>query len=85
MTGNFRFSGPFLLGLAKDHTLVRYDARGNGLSDWDVPGITLDVWVSDMEAVADAAGLGRFRWSGFPRAAQYRLPMPSAIPSGYRI
>ncbi len=24
---------PFLLGLAKDHTLVRYDARGNGLSD----------------------------------------------------
>ena len=26
----------FLLGLAKDHTLVRYDARGNGLSDWDV-------------------------------------------------
>ena len=26
----------FLLELAKGHTLVRYDARGNGLSDWDV-------------------------------------------------
>jgi hypothetical protein len=23
-------------GLSGGHTLVRYDARGNGLSDWDV-------------------------------------------------
>ncbi len=61
----FSILRPFLLGLAKDHTLVRYDARGNGLSDWDVPGITLDVWVSDMEAVADAAGLSRFPLVGF--------------------
>jgi pimeloyl-ACP methyl ester carboxylesterase len=51
---------PMLLELAKVRTLVRYDARGNGLSDWDVPQISLDAWVSDMEAVADAAGLGRF-------------------------
>jgi class 3 adenylate cyclase/pimeloyl-ACP methyl ester carboxylesterase len=50
----------FLLGLAKDHTLVRYDARGNGLSDWDVHELSLDAWVSDMEAVADAAALSRF-------------------------
>jgi class 3 adenylate cyclase/pimeloyl-ACP methyl ester carboxylesterase len=55
----------FLLGLAKNHTLVRYDARGNGLSDWDVQETTLDAWVSDMEAVADAAGLGRFPLVGF--------------------
>ena len=51
---------PFLLGLAKDDALVRYDARGNGLSDWDVQAISLDVWVRDMETVADAAGLERF-------------------------
>jgi class 3 adenylate cyclase len=38
-----------LRGLATDHTLVRYDARGNGLSDWDVHKISLDAWVSDME------------------------------------
>jgi pimeloyl-ACP methyl ester carboxylesterase len=50
----------FLLRLAKDHTLVRYDARGNGLSDWDLHEIALDAWVSDMETVADAAGLNRF-------------------------
>src|SRR5271166_4255845 len=51
---------PFFLGLAKDYTLIRYDARGNGLSDWGVRELSLDAWVSDMETVADAAGLGRF-------------------------
>ncbi len=55
----------FLLGLANDHTLIRYDARGNGLSDWDVDKISLDAWVSDMETVADAAGLTRFPLLGF--------------------
>jgi class 3 adenylate cyclase/pimeloyl-ACP methyl ester carboxylesterase len=50
----------FLLGLAKDRTLIRYDARGNGLSDWDVHEISLDAWVSDMETVVDSASLDRF-------------------------
>jgi pimeloyl-ACP methyl ester carboxylesterase len=58
-------SQQFLLGLAKDHTLIRYDARGNGLSDWDVNEISLDAWVSDMETIADAAGLGRLPLVGF--------------------
>ena len=56
----FPIQRPMLLELAKVRTLVRYDARGNGLSDWDVPQISLDAWVSDMEAVANAAGLKRF-------------------------
>ena len=51
---------PLLLGLAKGHTLVRYDARGRGLSDWDVAQISIDALVSDMEAVVDAAGLRQF-------------------------
>jgi pimeloyl-ACP methyl ester carboxylesterase len=46
--------------LARDHTLVRYDARGNGLSDWEVDDITFDAFVRDLEAVVDAAGLERF-------------------------
>jgi len=53
-------SRPHLLELAKSFTLVRYDARGNGLSDWDVGELSLDAWVSDLETVVDAAGLGRF-------------------------
>jgi DNA-binding winged helix-turn-helix (wHTH) protein/pimeloyl-ACP methyl ester carboxylesterase len=40
--------------------LVRYDTRGNGLSDWDVGEITFDTMVCDLETVVDAAGLDRF-------------------------
>src|SRR6516165_5872621 len=55
--GPIRF---FLVSLARDFTLLRYDARGNGLSDWDVDDLSLDAWVSDLETVVDAAGLTRF-------------------------
>jgi class 3 adenylate cyclase/pimeloyl-ACP methyl ester carboxylesterase len=48
------------LSLARDFTLLRYDARGNGLSDWDVDEVSLDAWVTDLETVVDAAGLDRF-------------------------
>lgn len=50
----------FLHGLSRDHTLVRYDARGNGLSDWDVAELSLDAWVSDLETVVEAADVKRF-------------------------
>ena len=47
-------------GLAREYTLIRYDARGNGMSDWDVDELSLDAWVSDLETVVDAAGVERF-------------------------
>jgi pimeloyl-ACP methyl ester carboxylesterase len=50
--------------LAKEHTLVRYDARGNGLSDWDVEEMSFEAFVHDLEAVADAAALERFALLG---------------------
>jgi len=72
-----------LLGLAEDHTLIRYDARGNGLSDWDVHEISLDAWVSDMETVADATGLKRFPLFGFsqgcPVAIAYAARHPERV------
>jgi DNA-binding winged helix-turn-helix (wHTH) protein/pimeloyl-ACP methyl ester carboxylesterase len=49
---------------ARDHQFVRYDERGNGLSDWDVDDISFDAFVSDLEAVVDAAGLERFALLG---------------------
>jgi pimeloyl-ACP methyl ester carboxylesterase len=55
---------PFLEPLARRHLLVRYDARGNGLSDWDVPEISLDAFVRDLETVVDDAGLERFSLFG---------------------
>jgi class 3 adenylate cyclase/pimeloyl-ACP methyl ester carboxylesterase len=50
----------FVRGLARNHTLIRYDARGNGMSDWDVDEVSLDAWVSDLETVVDAVGVERF-------------------------
>jgi class 3 adenylate cyclase/pimeloyl-ACP methyl ester carboxylesterase len=50
----------FYVALAREFTLLRYDARGNGLSDWDVEDMSLDAWVSDLETVVNAAGFDRF-------------------------
>ena len=50
--------------LAEEHKLVRYDARGNGLSDWDAQDISFDAFVRDLEAVVDAAGLKQFALFG---------------------
>jgi pimeloyl-ACP methyl ester carboxylesterase/DNA-binding winged helix-turn-helix (wHTH) protein len=55
---------PLLHWLASEHELIRYDARGNGLSDWEVGEITFDDFVKDLETVVDAAGLDRFTLFG---------------------
>jgi pimeloyl-ACP methyl ester carboxylesterase len=39
--------------LSRHHTLVRYDERGCGLSDWAIEEYSLDAWVRDLEAVVD--------------------------------
>jgi pimeloyl-ACP methyl ester carboxylesterase/AraC-like DNA-binding protein len=41
-------------------TLIRYDERGNGLSDWDAPELSLDAFVNDLETVADCLELEQF-------------------------
>ena len=46
--------------LSTGRTLVRYDERGNGLSDWDVDDLSFESFVADLEAVVDAVGLDRF-------------------------
>ncbi len=40
--------------------LVRFDPRGMGMSDREVDRITLDHWVSDLEAVVDRLDLEQF-------------------------
>ena len=41
------------------HRLVCFDARGNGLSDWQLGSISFDSLVDDLESVFDAAGVDR--------------------------
>lgn len=59
----------WLVGLSTDHTLLRYDERGCGLSDWDVDDIGLEAWVDDLESVVDAARLDRFPLVGLSQGA----------------
>ena len=46
--------------LTRHHTLIYYDERGSGLSDWNAEDVSFETWVRDLEAVVDAAGLRRF-------------------------
>ena len=50
----------WLVGLAHNRTLVRYDERGNGLSDHDVDDFSFEAMVRDLETVVDELGLERF-------------------------
>jgi pimeloyl-ACP methyl ester carboxylesterase len=50
--------------LGRAHTLVRYDERGCGLSDWAIGDLSVDTWVADLESVVDAAELDRFTLLG---------------------
>jgi pimeloyl-ACP methyl ester carboxylesterase/DNA-binding CsgD family transcriptional regulator len=59
----------WLRELARHHTLVRYDERGCGLSDWDVTDFSIDAWVQDLEAVVHALDLERFPLLGISQGA----------------
>ncbi len=71
------------LRLADEATLVRYDGRGNGLSERDVPDVTLEAHVRDLDAVVTAVGpdpatvLGVFHTG--PAAIAYAARHPERI------
>lgn len=51
---------PWLTALSTTNTLIRYDARGSGLSDRKVTDFSSERHVEDLEAVIEACGLRRF-------------------------
>ena len=63
----------WMQGLAAGRTLIRYDERGCGLSDWEVGEFTFDDWVSDLETVVDAVGIERFPLIGISQGAAVAL------------
>jgi pimeloyl-ACP methyl ester carboxylesterase/DNA-binding winged helix-turn-helix (wHTH) protein len=50
--------------LGNDFSLLRYDGRGSGLSDWEVDDVSFEAWIHDLEKVVDAAGLEKFALMG---------------------
>src|SRR3974377_1398537 len=45
--------------LARHLRVIRYDTRGNGLADWELPDVDLDGMVLDLEAVMDGLAVER--------------------------
>jgi class 3 adenylate cyclase/pimeloyl-ACP methyl ester carboxylesterase len=70
----------FLHRLAEGHTLIRYDARGNGLSDWDVDEISFEAWVRDLETVVDAVGIERFPLLGISQGCSVSIAYAARHP-----
>lgn len=73
----------WLRELTREHCLIRYDERGNGLSDWDTPVISFEAFVDDLETVVDAAGVEQLDLialsQGAPVAIAYSLRHPGRI------
>ena len=69
-----------LTGLAEKRRLIRYDARGNGLSDWNVDEISFDAFVRDLETVVDAAGLDIFPLLGISQGCSIAIAYAARHP-----
>jgi len=73
----------WLRELSRQHTLVRYDERGNGLSDREVDDLSFDAWVRDLETVVDSLGLDRFPLLGISQgcavAITYAVRHPERV------
>ena len=74
---------PLFRDLAFDHQFVRYDERGNGLSDWEVDDISFNTFVTDLESVVDACGVKQFSLLGISQGAavsiEYAVRYPERV------
>src|SRR5690606_7306489 len=66
--------------LSREHCLVRYDARGNGLSDWQPPTIRFSDFVMDLGSVFDAAQVDRAPVLGISRGASVAVAYAARLP-----
>jgi len=59
--------------LSAHHRVIRYDERGNGMSQRDISDVSFETWVRDLETVVDAAELDRFPLLGISRGGSIAL------------
>jgi len=67
--------------LSRDHTLIRYDLRGTGLSQRTTPALSLDAFVDDLEAVVACVGVTSFDVLGHSLGASVALMYAAQHPS----
>lgn len=70
----------FLDELGEMATVVRYDERGFGMSDWDVDDFSLEARVGDLEAVLAATGFERFALLGMSGGSAVAMSYAAAHP-----
>ncbi|MFP3853387.1 MAG: alpha/beta fold hydrolase [Anaerolineales bacterium] len=70
----------WLYGLSSSHHLIRYDARGSGLSDWEVEELSVSAWVQDLRAVIDSLELERVPLLGISQGAAVSVAFAAKYP-----
>jgi pimeloyl-ACP methyl ester carboxylesterase/DNA-binding winged helix-turn-helix (wHTH) protein len=69
--------------LGRKRRFVRYDERGNGLSDREVADLSFESWVADLESVVEAVGAERFALLGISQgcavAVEYAHRFPEKV------
>jgi len=74
---------PWLDAFTSEHSVLRYDSRGCGLSDRNTNALSFETWVRDFECVIEAADFRRFAlvatcWGG-PIAIEYAVRHPERV------
>lgn len=74
---------PLFQALATDHYFLRYDERGNGLSDWKVEDLSFNAFVEDLETVIASTELEKFALLGISQGAsvsiEYAIRYPEKV------
>ena len=71
---------PWSAGLSRRYSLLRFDQRGTGLSDRDVPIPSWESHVGDLECVVDAAQFDRFALLGVSQGAAFAIAYAARHP-----
>jgi len=71
---------PWSAGLSRGYSLLRFDQRGTGLSDRDVPVPTWKCHIEDLASVVDAARFDRFALLGLSQGAAFAIAYAALHP-----
>ena len=74
----------WIAALSAGNTVIRYDLRGTGLSDRGVDAQSLDLWLDDLAAVLDAAGVDQCALLGVCQAGPIVVAFAARRPERVR-
>lgn len=75
---------PMIDLLSDGRELLRYDERGNGMSDWTVPTLDFDLLVDDLETVAATTDWPQFDLFAISQGAPVAIAFATAHPGRVR-